>query len=112
MQQVLIHQILLKKMTWLIQSDVDKLNFDKFEKLPSGLRSLKSKVDTLDIGKLETTSVDLSKLGDRVKNDNVKKTDDELVEKVNNIKTTDTTNLVKITVYNTKLIKLKKVYRS
>ena len=94
------------------KSDVDKLDFDKLEKLPSGLRSLKSKVDTLDIGKLETTSVDLSKLGDRVKNDNVKKTDDELVEKVNNIKTTDTTNLVKITVYNTKLIKLKKVYRS
>ena len=94
------------------KSDVDKLDFDKLEKLPSGLRSLKSKVDTLDIGKLETTSVDLSKLGDRVKNDNVKKTDDELVEKVNNIKTTDTTNLVKITVCNTKLIKLKKVYRS
>ena len=94
------------------KSDVDKLDFDKLEKLPSGLRSLKSKVDTLDIGKLETTSVDLSKLGDRVKNDNVKKTDDELVEKVNNIKTTDTTNLVKRTVCNTKLIKLKKVYRS
>ena len=94
------------------KSDVDKLDFDKSEKLPSGLRSLKSKVDTLDIGKLETTSVDLSKLSDRVKNDNVKKTDDELVEKVNNIKTTDTTNLVKRTVCNTKLIKLKKVYRS
>ena len=94
------------------KSDVDKLDFDKLEKLPSGLRSLKSKVDTLDIGKLETTSVDLSKLGDRVKNDNVKKTDDELVEKVHNIKTTDTTNLVKRTVCNTKLIKLKKVYRS
>ena len=95
------------------KSDVDKLDFDKLEKVPSGLRSLKSKVDTLDIGKLETTSVDLSKLSDRVKNDNVKKTDDELVvENVNNIKTTDTTNLVKRTNCNTKLIKLKKVYRS
>ena len=95
------------------KSDVDKLDFDKLEKVPSGLRSLKSKVDTLDIGKLETTSVDLSKLSDRVKNDNVKKTDDELVvENVNNIKTTDTTNLVKRTDCNTKLIKLKKVYRS
>ena len=94
------------------KSDVDKLDFDKLEKVPSGLRSLKSKVDTLDIGKLETTSVDLSKLSNRVKNDNVKKTDDELVENVNNIKTTDTTNLVKRTDCNTKLIKLKKVYRS
>ena len=95
------------------KSDVDKLDFDKLEKVPSGLRSLKSKVDTLDIGKLETASVDLSKLSDRVKNDNVKKTDDELVvENVNNIKTTDTTNLVKRTNCNTKLIKLKKVYRS
>ena len=94
------------------KSDVDKLDFDKLEKVPSGLRSLKSKVDTLDIGKLETTSVDLSKLSDRVKNDNVKKTDDKLVENVNNIKTTDTTNLVKRTDCNTKLIKLKKVYRS
>ena len=94
------------------KSDVNKLDFYKLEKVPSGLRSLKSKVDTLDIGKLETTSVDLSKLSDRVKNDNVKKTDDELVENVNNIKTTDTTNLVKRTDCNTKLIKLKKVYRS
>ena len=94
------------------KSDVDKLDFYKLEKVPSGLRSLKSKVDTLDIGKLETTSVDLSKLSDRVKNDNVKKTDDKLVENVNNIKTTDTTNLVKRTDCNTKLIKLKKVYRS
>ena len=95
------------------KSDVDKLDFDKLEKVPSGLRSLKSKVDTLDIGKLETASADLSKLSDRVKNDNVKKTDDELVvENVNNIKTTDTTNLVKRTNCNTKLIKLKKVYRS
>ena len=30
--------------------------------VPSGLSSLKSKVDKLDIGKLETAPVDLSKL--------------------------------------------------
>ena len=39
--------------------------------------------------------VDLSKLSDVVKNDVVKKTKyDELVKKVNNINTTDTSNLV------------------
>ena len=38
------------------------------------LASLKSEIDKLDIGKLETTSVDLSKLNDAVKNEVVKKT--------------------------------------
>ena len=38
------------------------------------LASLKSEIDKLDIGKLETTSVDLSKLSDAVKNEVVKKT--------------------------------------
>ena len=56
---------------------------------------MKSKVDKLDIGKLETTPVDLIKLSDIVKND-VKKTEYyELVKKVNNIKNTYTSNLVK-----------------
>ena len=34
---------------------------------------MKSKVDKLDIGRLETTSVELSKLSNVVKNDVVKK---------------------------------------
>ena len=42
---------------------------------PSGLSSLKGKVDKLDIGKLETTPADLSKLSNVVKNDVVKKTE-------------------------------------
>ena len=41
----------------------------------SGLIRLKSKVDRLNIGKLETISVDLSKLSDVVKNEVVKKTE-------------------------------------
>ena len=36
---------------------------------PRGLSSLESKVDKLDIGKLETTPVDLSKLSNLVKKD-------------------------------------------
>ena len=63
-------------------------------------------MDKLDIGKLETTSVDLNKLSNAVNNDVIKKTEnDELVKKVNNINTTDTSNLVKKTGYNTKFKK-------
>ena len=44
---------------------------------------MKSKVDKLGIGKLETTPVDLSKLSNVVKNDVVKKTEyNELVKKL------------------------------
>ena len=58
--------------------------------MPSGLSSLKSNVDKLDIGKLETTPVDLSKLSNVVKTDFVKKSE----YKANNISTTDTSDLV------------------
>ena len=57
---------------------------------------MKSKVDKLEVGKLETTPVDLSKLSNVVKNDVVRKTEyNELVKKVNKINTTDTSDLVK-----------------
>ena len=39
------------------------------------LANLKSDVDKLDVANLETTPVDLSKLSDVVKNDDVKKTE-------------------------------------
>ena len=59
------------------------------------LVSLKSEIDKLDIDKLETAPVDLSKLRDVVKNEVVKKTlYDELVKKVSAIQTSDITNLV------------------
>ena len=41
--------------------------------MPSGLNSLKSKVDKLDVDELAPVPVNLSKLGDVVKNDNFKK---------------------------------------
>ena len=51
------------------------------QKKKSDLTSLKSEIGKLDIGKLETTPVDLGKLNDAVKNEVVKKTkDDELVK--------------------------------
>ena len=59
------------------------------------LSRLKSEIDKLDNGKIETTPVDLSKQKDVVKNGVVKKTlYDELIKEVNAIQTTDTSNLV------------------
>ena len=53
---------------------------------------MKSKVDKLDVDKLEPVPADLSKLSDLVKTDVVKKTEyNQLVKKV----TTDASNLVK-----------------
>ena len=50
------------------KSDIDNIDIDKLIKnVPSGLSSLKGKVDRLNIGKLKTTLVDLIKLIDVVK---------------------------------------------
>ena len=57
---------------------------------------MKAEVDKLDIGKLVSVPVDLSKLNDVVKNDVVKKTVyDKLAAKVNN---TDTNKLSMIQI--------------
>ena len=54
------------------------------------MANLKSEVDKLDVDKLATVSVDLSKLSNVVKNEVVKKTEyNKLVTKVNNIDTSD-----------------------
>ena len=77
---------------------------DARSKSTKRLSNLKSKIDKLDIGKLETTPVDLSNLSNVVKYDFVKKTEyNKLVKKVNDISTTDTSNLVKKTGCNTKV---------
>ena len=69
---------------------------------------MKSNVDKLDVDKLVTVPVDLSKLSDVIKNDVVKKNEcNELVKKVNNINTTDTSNSVKKLTLTQKLVKLK-----
>ena len=62
------------------------------------MANLKTKVDKLDIDKLATVPVDLSKLSNVVKNDVVK-----LVAKLNNI---NTSGLVKKTDYNTKITEI------
>ena len=89
--------------------------------LKSNLAGLKTEVGKLDIDKLVPVPVDLTKLGDVVKNDVVKKTVcDQLVAKVNNIDTSaydtdkselenkipDTGGPVKKTDYNTKITEI------
>ena len=66
----------------------------------SDLASLKVEADKIDVDKLKTVSVDLSKLRNVVNNDVVKKTTvyDTLVAKVNNI---DTSGFVIKTKYDT-----------
>ena len=93
----------------------------------SDLASLKAEVDKLDIDKLVSVPVDLSKLGDVVTNDIVKKlVYDKLVAEVNSIETSrfvlkakydtdksdlekkipDTSELVKKTFYNAKITEI------
>ena len=73
------------------------------------LANLKSDIDNLDIDKLETVSIDLSKLSDVVQ----KAVYDELVKNVNAIKTVFTNDLVKKNWWNwwnwKTLMKLKKI---
>ena len=72
--------------------------------MKTSLDNLKTEVDKLDIDKLAPVPGDLSKLGNVVNNEVVKKTDyNKLVTKVHNI---DTSGLVKKTDYNTKICKI------
>ena len=73
------------------------------------LANLKSKIDKLDIGRLETTPVDLSKLNDVVKDNFVTKSGyDKLVKEVNAIQAVNAGNLVKKTDNNKKSSEIEK----
>ena len=79
---------------------VDSSNFA----LKTNLANLKTEVDKLDVDKLATVPIDLSKLSNVVKNDVAKKTVyDKLVAKVNNI---NTSGLVRKKDYNTKITEI------
>ena len=102
MQQVLILVLILKVDLVNSKSRADKSDIDKLKNVPSGFSSLESKVDKLNIGKLETTEVDLSKLSNVVKNDVVKK---QYNSKIKNIedKIPDITNVATKTTLNAKI---------
>ena len=104
MQQVLIHQNLLKKVDVAnLKSDVNKLDTDQFKNVPNNLSNLESKVNKLDVDKLVPAHVDLSKLSDVVKNDVLKK--NACNAKIKNIENRipDITNLATNTTLNTKI---------
>ena len=74
--------------------------------LKTNVANLKNKVDKLDIDKLAPVPVDLSKLSDLVKNDNIKKAEyNKLVHKVNNI---DTSGFILNKNYNADKLELQK----
>ena len=56
-----------------LKYDVDKLDANKLENVPTNLNNLRSKVNKLEVDKLVPVPVDLSKLSDVVKNDVLKK---------------------------------------
>ena len=65
MQQVSIHQNLLKRLIeQTLKSNVNKLDINKLKNVRSNLNNLKSKVDKLDVDKLASAPVELSKLSD------------------------------------------------
>ena len=72
--------------------------------LKTNLANLKTEVDKLDVNKLATIPVDLSKLSNVVKTDVLKKTDyNKLVTKIDNI---NTSGLVKKADYTTKITEI------
>ena len=75
--------------------------------MPSGLSSLKSKVDKLNIGKLETAAIDLSKLSDVVKDEVAKKTWYNIKIKDIEDKIPDITNLATNAALNAKINEVK-----
>ena len=50
---------------------MDKLDIDKLKNIPTNLSNLKSKIDKCDVYELVPGPVDLSKLSDVVKNEDV-----------------------------------------
>ena len=75
--------------------------------MPSNFSSFKSKVNKLDIDKLKTTPVDLGKIYDVVKNEVVKITKyNELNKEAYAVHTTDTSDLIKKLTATQKLMKL------
>ena len=52
-----------------LKAEADKLDINKLVNVPTSLNNFFKKVDDLDVGKLNTFSVDLNKLSDVVGND-------------------------------------------
>ena len=56
-----------------MKADVYKLEINKLVNVPTSLNNLKTKLDDLDVGELNTVCIVLKKISDVVKNEVVKK---------------------------------------
>ena len=63
-----------KKDFIILKAEVDKLDINKLNNVPTSLNKLKTKVDDLYFGKLRIVPVDLKKLSDVVDNEAIKNT--------------------------------------
>ena len=57
-----------------MKAEVEKTNINKLVNVPTGLNDLKTKIDDLDVGKLNTVNIDLNKISDVVSKEVVKNT--------------------------------------
>ena len=55
-----------------LKAEVDTLDINKLDNVPTGLKNLKTKVNDLDVGKLKIVHVELKKLSDVVSKEVVK----------------------------------------
>ena len=86
----MIHWILLKKTDFVkLKSNAYKINIDKLKNVSGNLTNLRNKVDKLDVDKLVTVPVDLSKISDVVLDDVINK--DVYDVKIKNIDVIDIT---------------------
>ena len=60
-----------------MKTEVYKQDINKLIYVPSSLNNLKTKVEGLDVGKLKTVPIDLTKLSDVVGNEVVKHTENK-----------------------------------
>ena len=87
-----------------MKAEVNKLDINNLTNVPTSLNNLKTKVDDLDVGKLEKVLIDFKKLSDVVDNELVKNIKfNKLKTKVNNLdkRIPNATTLIHINQYNT-----------
>ena len=85
------------------------MKLDKLKNVPTDLSNLKSKVDKLDIGKLETTPADLSKLSNVLQNVAEKDVYNSKIKDIED-KIPDITNLTTKTTLNANITELREKY--
>ena len=69
-----ISDLAAKKDFIALKAEIDKLDINKLNDVPTNLTNLKTKVDDLDFVQLKTVAVDLKMLSDAVDNEVVKNT--------------------------------------